>query len=316
MTSVLVTWQSRLCKPHFIFRPRQVATRLRESHAPYAGSRERLVHLPWGTTIECLRDEHIGSALARIGIYDLAVSEALARLIDEGDSVLDAGANIGYMTSLMAWRAGASGSVMCFEPNPAVLDRLQRNVDLWQQDATFSPVEIHRVALSESDGHATLRATANFEHAMGTASLTEHSADEAALSWEVQTRRLDSYVGHGKVGMLKLDVEGHELSVMEGAREAFAAGRIRDVLLEDRGSGPSAKLDFLASHGFAIFNLDQGLLGLRVTAGVDVPKRRIAFDPQTFLATRDPQRAVTRLGGLGWTSLNPRLFARRKPRAT
>jgi FkbM family methyltransferase len=300
-----------LSKPHFIFRPRQVATRVREARHVKADEREREVTLPWGATIECLRDEHIGSALARIGIYDLAVTEALARLIDVGETAIDAGANIGYMTSLMAWRAGSSGRVLSFEPNPAVLDRLQRNVGRWESNPGFAPIRVAAVALSDADGHASLRATANFDLAMGTASLTEYSAEEAAFSWEVETHRLDRYIGKGSIGMLKLDVEGHELSVMKGARTAFESGRIRDVLLEERDTGPSRKLDYLVEHGFEIFNLDERLLGLRVTPGVKPPARRIAYDPQTFLATRDPQRALRRLHGVGWTSLNPRLFARR-----
>lgn len=267
--------------------------------------------LPWGATIECLRDEHIGSALSRIGIYDLAVSEALARLVDPGETVIDAGANIGYMTSLMAWRAGRSGRVLSFEPNPAVLGRLRRNVERWRATPGYAPIEIVPVALSDSDGYATLRAPANFEHAMGTASLCEHSATEATFSWDVETRRLDGFVKQDRIGMLKLDVEGHELDVLRGACDAFADGRIRDVLLEDRDSGPSTKLAFLVQQGFEIFNLDERLLGLRVSPGVTPQRRRIAYDPQTFLATRDPQRAATRLRGFGWTSLNPRLFARR-----
>jgi FkbM family methyltransferase len=288
-----------------------VVIRLRETRRPSADIRERLVTLPWGAKIECLRDEHIGSALSRIGIYDLAVSEALARLVDRGETVVDAGANIGYMTSLMAWRAGASGRVFSFEPNPVVLDRLQRNVQRWQLEPGFASIEVVPVALSDADGRATLRATVNFEHAMGTASLTEHSAGETAVSWEVDTHRLDSYVGDRSVGMLKLDVEGHELGVMEGALEAFRDGRIRDIVLEDRDTGPSAKLAFLVDHGFEIFALDQRLLGLCVTTGVIPRRRRVAYDPQTYLATLDPERAIGRLRGPGWTSLNPRAFARR-----
>jgi FkbM family methyltransferase len=307
----MTTWQSKLYKPHFVFRPRQAATRLREARRPDAEGRERQVALPWGARIDCLRDEHIGSALARIGIYDLAVSEALARLIDSGETVVDAGANIGYMTSIMAWRAGPSGRVLSFEPNPAVLGRLRANVDRWRTAGAYASIEICPVALSDSDGHATLRATAEFELAMGTASLSEHSADDSAISWEVDTRQLDNYIGENTVGVIKLDVEGHELEVMKGAQVAFADGRIRDVLLEDRGTGPSSKLDFLARHGFEIFNLDERLLGLRVTGGRRPPRRRVAYDPQTFLATRDAGRAIRRLRGIGWTSLNPRLFARR-----
>ena len=48
----------------------------------------------------------IGQSIRTTGLYDLAVSEVLARLIDPGDTVVDAGANVGYMTVLAAAAAG------------------------------------------------------------------------------------------------------------------------------------------------------------------------------------------------------------------
>ncbi len=46
------------------------------------------------------------------------MSEVLARLIDPGDTVVDAGANVGYMTVLAAAAAGPTGRVVAFEPHP------------------------------------------------------------------------------------------------------------------------------------------------------------------------------------------------------
>lgn len=300
--------RSRLSKPHLVFRPRQTLTRVREARS--SGARpERMVVLPWGASIECRRDEHIGSGLARMAVYDLAVSEVLARLIDPGETVVDAGANIGYMTSLMAWRAGASGHVLSFEPNPQVLERLQRNVSRWRMRERYAAISVFDVALSESEGRAVLRAGADFAQAMGTASLTEY-ADNAAITWDVDTRRLDDYVRGRQIGVLKLDVESHELSVLRGTSDALAQRQIRDLLLEDHEAGPSDKLRFLQDRGFTLFGLDQRLLRPSATRELR-PRRRVAYDPQTYLATLDPDRASKRLRAIGWTCLNPRLFPRR-----
>jgi FkbM family methyltransferase len=299
-----------MSKPHFVFRPGQAVIRLREITSPQAG-RERQVVLPWGAKIDCLSGERVGSSLCRTGIYDLPVSEALARLVDPGDCVIDAGANIGYMSSLAAWRAGDRGRVLSFEPNPAVLPALQRNVARWGNQTGIAPVTVHPVALSDENGRATLCATADFATNMGTASLSEHSPEDTAQSWQVESRRLDDYIRLDRIGMLKLDVEDHELNVMRGAQKAIAERRVRDILLEDRTQGPSPKLEFLRRAGYHILAIDQGFLGLRVTDSRPSTAERIAYDPPTFLATCDVPRARGRLSGLGWTVLNPRLFPRR-----
>ena len=52
--------------------------------------------------------------------FDLISCEAIWRLLDEGELALDVGANIGYMTSLMAARLGKNGRVIAFEPHPVL----------------------------------------------------------------------------------------------------------------------------------------------------------------------------------------------------
>lgn len=108
-------------KPWFLFRPSQVIRRLTFRPA----SSVRTLEAAWGGRLLAHDDDHIGQCLATTGIYDLAVSELLFRLIHPGDLVVDAGANIGYM-SVLAATAGAQ--VISFEPNPELLPILRQNV--------------------------------------------------------------------------------------------------------------------------------------------------------------------------------------------
>ena len=62
----------------------------------------------WGISVIADPAKMIGRSLFTTGIYDLAVSEVLARLIEPGDTVVDAGANVGYMTLLAGVAAGSS----------------------------------------------------------------------------------------------------------------------------------------------------------------------------------------------------------------
>lgn len=73
------------------------------------------VKLVWGQSIEV--NESIGKSIYRFGLYDLAVTGLLFRLIKPGDLVIDVGANIGYMSKLACFLTGPFGQVIAYEPN-------------------------------------------------------------------------------------------------------------------------------------------------------------------------------------------------------
>ena len=62
--------------------------------------------LPWGSLIHVRPDDVIGAKVLKLGLFDLDVCETIARLAVAGDLLLDVGANIGQMTSLMAVCSG------------------------------------------------------------------------------------------------------------------------------------------------------------------------------------------------------------------
>jgi hypothetical protein len=102
-----------LDKPEYIFQPFRIIKRLR--FRPIGRVSALLAN---GTPIVVNTNEDIGRLIATLGIYDLVVSEAITRLLDPGDVAVDAGANIGYMSAIMAEQVGPDGRVMSFEPNP------------------------------------------------------------------------------------------------------------------------------------------------------------------------------------------------------
>lgn len=263
-----------LNKPWFVYRPTQALRRIRVPDAEVCDA-----PLPWGHRIEVCPREQIGSSIARTGVFELAVSEVIARLLDPADLAVDAGANVGYMTSLMVSKAS---KVLAFEPHPHVYARLARNVTRWPGD-----IEAHQLALSDRAGRATLTTGAGFTKNMGTARLGE------GPGYDVRTERLDSFAT--EIGLLKVDVEGHELAVLRGCN----LDGIRDVVFEETGSIPSPVTDLLAQSGFEVFALRQRFRGVELVApGEALPM----WDAPTFLATRAPGRAKQRVG-LGWTVL-------------
>jgi FkbM family methyltransferase len=286
-------------RPYYWYRPAQLAQRIRATTPAEGG--QQLVRTAWGAEIYCFADP-LGSAVARTGVYDLIVAETLARLADRGETAVDAGANVGVMSSLLAHAVGAAGRVVSFEPHPLIFTTLERNVTRWNEGAATAPVDARQAAVSSRAGTSALATDpATFADNKGTASLER---SEGADSTEVRTVRLDEEL-EGEVGVLKLDVEMHELAALEGA----GALSVRDIVFEEHDVPPTAVTTLLEERGYSILGLRQGLAGPVLGTPAEAYARRL-WDPPALLATRAPQRARERLRRRGWLALRNGLGAR------
>jgi FkbM family methyltransferase len=284
--------------PYYVFRPKQLVGRVA---GEFRGRDDERYELPWAAGIRCRSHESVGQGIRRRGIHDLAVSEALLRLADPGETAIDVGANLGLMTSLLSYAVGASGRVISFEPHPDVFALLMRNCREWQADRAFGVIEARQEALSDEDGAAEL-ATDVFEVNEGSASLEPLTRERHSKNIHtVRVRRLDDVrEADADVGVMKIDIEGHELQALAGARDALATGRIRDVVLEEREDPPTPVTRLLAEHGYAIMRIGLRLRGPTLGRLDDRSITPGFGDDQSLLATRDPGRAVARLGLRGW----------------
>jgi FkbM family methyltransferase len=290
-------------RPYYLFRPAQLLTRLRTREPDDAGP--HLLRTAWGSQLYCWPDS-LGRAVARTGVYDLVVAETLARLCDPGETAIDAGANVGLMSNLLAHAAGPRGRIVCFEPHPLILQTLSRNVALWANDRALAPVELRRAAVSASSGTLPLTIDPEtFAYNKGTASLQATAQGEAS---DVATVRLDEQLT-GPIAVIKLDVEMHELQALEGARALLAGKLIRDIVFEEHEAPPTPVTELLRSHGYTILGVRQALSGPIASAPSDAYRRQL-WDPPALLATSDPERAEERLRRRGWLCLGGRLRRR------
>lgn len=141
----------------------------------------------------------------------------LPALVDPDLLALDIGANRALYTIRLRPLAR---KVHAFEPVPQLAARLR---------AAFPEVTVHEVALSAQGGRATLRLPGrNTSWATIEPGNTLEKAAGGVQGIEVKAMRLDD-VELEKVGFVKIDVEGHELAVLEGARVLLR--RDRPVLL-------------------------------------------------------------------------------------
>lgn len=129
----------------------------------------------------------------------------LPKFVKRGDLALDVGCNVG----VYAWALGRlTGRVIAFEPNPGPAS-LVRGMAL-------EGVELRQEALADEDGEAMLSVPGvSGGHGLGSlhAGVVEEAGAERVA---VPTRKLDS-LGLDRVSFIKIDVEGHEEAVLEGA---------------------------------------------------------------------------------------------------
>jgi len=279
-----------LLTPEYLWRPRQILRRLSFKQTEHAVP----LPLPWNCTITACSAESIGRSIATQGVYDLPITEAIMRLAGSGETSLDIGGNIGYMSLVLALSVGPRGRVFCFEPNPKIIPTLRTNIKNWRS-LPIAPIEVATIALSDRDGDGYLAFPAGFEQNWGIASL------ETNGSMPVSLRRLDS-LETGPVGMMKVDVEGHEAAVFSGAEHLLGKKLVRDILFEEHDPYPAASHRILCQHGYHIFRLTRSawrplLLPPQASSG-------LPFLQSNFLATKDPSRAQSRFRAWGWLALS------------
>lgn len=278
-------------KPEYLWRPRQILRRL-----SFKSSKESIpLSLPWNCTIRASSAEVIGHSIATQGVYELPVTEAIMRLADAGDTTLDVGANIGYMTLVLALSIGPRGRVTSFEPNPDLLPTLQTNVNNWKS-LQIAPIEIKTIAVSDRDGEGCLGFPAEYGQNWGVASL-----ELGGGGIPIRLSRLDS-LESGGVGVMKVDVEGHEASVFSGAQNLLARKLIRDIVFEEHQPYPALSHKLLLEHGYQIYRLTRSTWR-PLLLPADAPPRQ-AYAPSNFVATADPSRAECRFRAPGWFALS------------
>jgi FkbM family methyltransferase len=294
-----------LKRPEYVFRPRQVLNRFHRMGKDIPATAR--VSLPWGATIDVRPDDNVGSEIFHYGIFDRIVPEAIFRLADAGELLVEAGANIGQNCSLMVYKAGPGGRVIGFEPHPEIFQELKANAALWSEKVRQN-VQLENVALGDTTGEAWLTDGTHFHYNRGTASLSrDDSENPGGRKYRVAVQRLDEYLSAPTaVGVCKIDVEGHELSVLKGAEQALSRRAIRDIIFEDFSPMPSPVVKFLRKHQFTIFQLSASWwrpVLTELAPGVTLPR---GFS-HNYLATLNVQRTRDRFKSGGWRCLTGRL---------
>gem|GEM_PF-6688659 len=186
-------------------------------------------------------------------VPELALVRSLVR---PGDVMLDVGANIGLF-ALTAARAGAV--THAFEPVPANVDALRANAAL----NPGAPVEVFAAALGDAPG--TMLLGLPTEHDSGARMSGFFTRGGTHRQVECPVTTIDAHLAaHGiaRVRVMKMDVEGAEPLVLDGAARTLAAHRIDVILLEAsvyalgrQGYGLGDLVRPLTAGGYHLFRL-------------------------------------------------------------
>lgn len=192
------------------------------------------------------RDQMEANAL--MGRYRLPPE--VVGLVRPGDWVIDAGANVGIISSQLCAAVGSAGLVSAWEPIERNLGRLR----FLKEDNGLEQLAVMPYAAGAEDSTVTIGI--GREGRSGWSSITASWTSEHQV--EVALRRLDSFPeADGRtLRLVKIDVEGYEFEVLEGCRDLLARHRpwiyceFNDVVLRDRGRSSQELLDLLADLGY------------------------------------------------------------------
>ncbi len=188
-------------------------------------------------------------------------------IVNPGDNVIDVGANRGIY-SYKLWKLGANIEV--FEPNSVCLNVLIA----WSSGK--DRVSINAVALSDKIGVAELHIPVDLYGIEHDASASLNSVDFfSARNEYVELRTLDSF-SFDKVTFIKIDVEGHELNVLLGARNLLEEQKPSLLIeVEQRHCQHSITnvFNFLKDLGYEGYYLDKNKLKSLTTFDIAIDQR-------------------------------------------
>lgn len=230
---------------------RLLAMGMRRVRGPYVLARDAL-----GSTLLLDLRNFVDSYIYVAGLYERSNAAAFLEAIGRhgADLFLDIGANIGMYTVNVA-RLPGIGEVHAFEPDTRNHAQLHANVFL---NGLYDRVRVHRVALSDQGGEREFYPSRSAERGdeglmnTGASSLEYDGAHHAGQpTLRVATARLDDYLPlRGRRLAVKIDVEGHELSVLAGMRRTLRDNEAI-LLVEAVGERGAAVDAAMAECGYA-----------------------------------------------------------------
>lgn len=239
-------------------------------HVPYA--RPIVAKTAAGFAMDLHLDDGIDRRIYYTGHYEAPTEELFRRLLPGAKCFVDVGANNGFFAIFAATLMNDRGRVFAFEPFPETFARLSRNV----QVAGVKSVTPIRVALSNATENRSMFARSGAlgytTFAGGESIVADDSSGGAAASVRetVACDTFDRVWGEhcgGHVDLLKMDIEGAELLVLDGMTQTLGERLFSHLFVEVHpkqirtlGGEPRRVAELLAERGYTLLERRDGRL--------------------------------------------------------
>jgi FkbM family methyltransferase len=198
-------------------------------------------------------------------MYEADVAAIMVRVLGDGDMAVDVGANAGFFTILMAHLVGANGKVVSFEPGANTVNRLKNNIKLNHLDNVTlieRPVsnreeEVTFHLNSDDSGGNALWNPADFP--------INYKSQATELSQTMTSITLDNVFMKNSLPipkLIKIDTEGAEQRVLEGAKRLITGAAIPFIIaelhafgLEKMGHSQTSLRSLMSELGYSTFLL-------------------------------------------------------------
>jgi FkbM family methyltransferase len=216
--------------------------------------------LPGGFRVQLYPEGQVAEFLAVQRFFEKTELMLVAAYLKPGMTVVDVGANVGLYSILAEKMVGPTGTVWAFEPSLESYQRLERNLQL-NGCSRVTPV---RAALStQAEGFLQLKSDAGFGDAYRyLAPTTVVDPGNPHSEW-VPVTTLDAFSRQEKIGsatFLKIDVEGGEYAVFQGARDFLRSSPNVCIMFESdpewcrrAGCRQEDSFELLAQLGFRLY---------------------------------------------------------------
>lgn len=198
------------------------------------------------------QDVGITPHLCLDGFWESWITLAVMRLVQPGWHCVDVGANCGYYTLLLADLVGKTGRVLAVEPNPAVVQLLERSVEV---NGFQNITEIAQRAAADRTGKRVSLFIPR-ERSMDASLVPAPRASDVP----VQTVAVDEVTANwSRVDFIKIDAEGAEESIWQGMRKTLERHPDICIVMElrcERYANPGAFLGVIRQAGFRFRYID------------------------------------------------------------
>jgi FkbM family methyltransferase len=222
-----------------------------------------------GVTLRVLADDLIGRHLILSGQFEASLFRMLLDFAEPGDRFLDLGAHVGYLSTMVLARVPGS-QVLAVEPQPDIGALLRHNLGQFPAHRWT----ILAAALSDREGEGLI--AVNPANRGGATLVGQASAATTAVPLLDAGRVLGAL---DRLDLVKIDIEGHEETVLRASAEAIARLQPRAILFEDYlgKAAPDAPIGrVLTECGYAMFAVRKHVLrnSLQPLAAGDRPAGR------------------------------------------